>query len=45
MGHGAAFAESVRNTVGNEDYLDIISGVDLLVEQGIADPDRLGCGG
>jgi dipeptidyl aminopeptidase/acylaminoacyl peptidase len=45
MGHGAAFAESVRNTVGNEDYLDIISGVDLLVEQGLADPDRLGCGG
>jgi dipeptidyl aminopeptidase/acylaminoacyl peptidase len=45
MGHGAAFAESVRNTVGNEDYLDIISGVDLLIEQGLADPDRLGCGG
>ena len=45
MGHGAAFAESVRNTVGNEDYLDIMSGVDLLVEQGLADPDRLGCGG
>ncbi len=45
MGHGAAFAESVRDTVGNEDYLDIISGVDLLVEQGLADPDRLGCGG
>jgi len=45
MGHGAAFAESVRNTVGNEDYLDIISGVDLLVEQGLADPDKLGCGG
>lgn len=44
-GHGAAFAESVRDTVGNEDYLDIMSGVDLLIEQGLADPDRLGCGG
>lgn len=44
-GHGAAFAESVLNTVGNEDYLDIMSGVDLLTEEGLADPDRLGCGG
>jgi dipeptidyl aminopeptidase/acylaminoacyl peptidase len=44
-GHGAAFAESVLDTVGNEDYLDIMSGVDLLIEQGLADPDRLGCGG
>lgn len=45
MGHGQAFAESVLYTVGNEDYLDIMAGVDMLVEQGIADPDRLGCGG
>lgn len=44
-GHGAAFAESVRDTVGNEDYLDIMSGVDLLIDQRLADPDRLGCGG
>ncbi|MDQ3548570.1 MAG: S9 family peptidase [Chloroflexota bacterium] len=45
QGHGAAFAESILNTVGNEDYLDIMSGVDLLIEQGLADPDKLGCGG
>jgi len=45
QGHGASFAESVLNTVGNEDYLDIMSGVDLLVEQKLADPDKLGCGG
>jgi dipeptidyl aminopeptidase/acylaminoacyl peptidase len=44
-GHGVEFAASVRDTVGNDDYLDIMSGVDLLVEQGLADPDRLGCGG
>lgn len=44
-GHGAAFAESVLHTVGNEDYLDIIAGVDMLVERGLADPERLGCGG
>ena len=45
MGHGQAFAESVLNAVGDEDYLDIIAGIDMLVDEGIADPDRLGCGG
>jgi dipeptidyl aminopeptidase/acylaminoacyl peptidase len=44
-GHGQAFAEAVLYSVGDEDYLDIMAGVDLLVEQGLADPDRLGCGG
>ena len=33
------------HTVGNEDYLDIMAGVDQLVAQGLADPDRLGVGG
>jgi dipeptidyl aminopeptidase/acylaminoacyl peptidase len=44
-GHGNAFAESVLHTVGNDDYLDIMAGVDHIVERGFADPDRLGCGG
>jgi dipeptidyl aminopeptidase/acylaminoacyl peptidase len=44
-GHGQAFAEAVLNTVGNDDYLDIMAGLDMLVERGLADPDRLGCGG
>jgi dipeptidyl aminopeptidase/acylaminoacyl peptidase len=44
-GHGQAFAESVHNTVGDEDYLDIMAGVDEIVAQGIADPERIGCGG
>lgn len=44
-GHGQAFAEAVLHTVGDEDYLDIMAGVDLLVHDGLADPDRLGCGG
>ncbi|HEX5167338.1 MAG TPA: S9 family peptidase [Thermomicrobiales bacterium] len=44
-GHGVEFAGSVRDTVGNDDYLDIMSGVDLLIEQGLADPVRIGCGG
>lgn len=44
-GHGQAFAEAVLDTVGNDDYLDIMAGVDEIVRQGIADPERLGCGG
>jgi dipeptidyl aminopeptidase/acylaminoacyl peptidase len=44
-GHGQAFAESVLHTVGNDDYLDIMDGVDRLVAQGVADPERLGLGG
>jgi dipeptidyl aminopeptidase/acylaminoacyl peptidase len=44
-GHGQAFAEAVLHTVGNDDYLDIMAGVDRLVELGLADAARLGCGG
>lgn len=45
MGHGQAFAESVVDTVGNEDYLDVMAGVDRVVELGLADPDRLAIDG
>jgi dipeptidyl aminopeptidase/acylaminoacyl peptidase len=44
-GHGQTFAEAVLHTVGNEDYRDIMAGVDMLVERGLTDPERLGCGG
>jgi dipeptidyl aminopeptidase/acylaminoacyl peptidase len=44
-GHGNAFAESVLHTVGNDDYLDIMAGLDHIVERGYADSGRLGCGG
>lgn len=30
---------------GNKDYEDVIAGVDYAIEQGYADPDRLGVGG
>lgn len=45
MGHGHAFAASVAGAVGREDYADVISGLDRLVAEGIADPARLGIGG
>ncbi|RIK42041.1 MAG: hypothetical protein DCC58_11610 [Chloroflexi bacterium] len=45
QGHGQAFAESVLHTVGNEDYLDILAGLDVLIERGWADAERVGIGG
>ncbi|MBI4166253.1 MAG: S9 family peptidase [Acidobacteria bacterium] len=44
-GQGWRFAEANRDDWGGGDFQDIMSGVDYLVEQKIADPDRLGIGG
>lgn len=45
QGHGHAFAAAVAARVGAEEFSDILAGIDLLVEAGVADPDRLGIGG
>ncbi|MFC7645636.1 prolyl oligopeptidase family serine peptidase [Streptosporangium lutulentum] len=45
MGHGHAFAAAVAGRVGLEEWTDIVSGIDLLIADGVADPDRLGIGG
>lgn len=42
-GHGQAFA--TNGTVGGQEWHDVLTGIDLLIEQGVADPDRLGIGG
>ncbi len=39
--YGQEFAEANRGDVGGGDYNDIMSGVDYLVERGLADPQRL----
>lgn len=41
-GYGERFRQANRNDWGGMDWLDINAGIDSLVEQGIADPDRLG---
>lgn len=43
QGHGHAFA--TNGTLGREEWHDLLTGIDLLIEQGVADPDRLGIGG
>jgi dipeptidyl aminopeptidase/acylaminoacyl peptidase len=44
-GRGEAFSTAIWADWGNKDTQDILAAVDYAVEQGIADPERLGVGG
>lgn len=44
-GRGQDFAAHVRGDMGGADAQDVLSGVDALVERGVADPARLGVTG
>ncbi len=44
-GRGTAYAEANVGDMGGEDFQDAMSGLDRLIELGIADPDRLAIGG
>jgi dipeptidyl aminopeptidase/acylaminoacyl peptidase len=41
-GYGDAFATAIQGDWGNLDYADLMAGVDHAIEEGLADPDRLG---
>jgi dipeptidyl aminopeptidase/acylaminoacyl peptidase len=45
QGHGRAFAAMVAGAVGQQEWTDILAGLDDLVAAGVADPDRLGIAG
>jgi dipeptidyl aminopeptidase/acylaminoacyl peptidase len=45
QGHGHEFAATVAGRVGQEEWTDVLTGIDLLVADGIADPGRLGIAG
>jgi dipeptidyl aminopeptidase/acylaminoacyl peptidase len=45
QGHGQAFAAMVARAVGQDEWTDILAGIDALVADGIADPARLGIAG
>lgn len=45
MGHGNAFADAVSGTVGQDDWRDIETGIDVLIRNGFADANRLGIAG
>jgi dipeptidyl aminopeptidase/acylaminoacyl peptidase len=44
-GRGLAFAKAILADWGHLEVQDLLAGVDYLVGQGVADPDRLGIGG
>lgn len=44
-GHGHEFAAVVAGAVGGGEFTDILAGIDLLVAEGVADPERLGISG
>jgi dipeptidyl aminopeptidase/acylaminoacyl peptidase len=45
MGRGAEFAAKVARAVGTDEWTDILTGIDLLIAEGVADADRLGIAG
>jgi dipeptidyl aminopeptidase/acylaminoacyl peptidase len=45
QGHGHAFAAMVHHAVGQDEWTDILAGLDALVADGVADPARLGIAG
>ncbi|MBA2451777.1 MAG: S9 family peptidase, partial [Chloroflexia bacterium] len=44
-GRGSEYLNALFGDVGGNEYRDMMSGVDAMIERGIADPDRLGIGG
>jgi dipeptidyl aminopeptidase/acylaminoacyl peptidase len=44
-GHGHDFAARAAGAVGLDEWSDIGAGIDLLIADGVADPERLGIGG
>jgi dipeptidyl aminopeptidase/acylaminoacyl peptidase len=44
-GYGNRFIEMNRADWGGGDFKDVMAGVDVLIQRGIADPERLGIGG
>jgi len=45
QGHGRKFAAMVAGEVGQDEWTDILSGLDALVADGVADPGRLAIAG
>jgi dipeptidyl aminopeptidase/acylaminoacyl peptidase len=44
-GKGLAFTQANKNSWGKGDYEDCMTGVDAMIQSGLADPDRLGAFG
>jgi dipeptidyl aminopeptidase/acylaminoacyl peptidase len=45
IGRGVAFAKADQRDLMGQEFRDMLSGIDYLVQIGVADPDRVGVGG
>lgn len=45
MGYGKAFSMEIRENIMDREFQDVLSGIDRLVSDGIADPERIGITG
>ena len=45
QGRGVAFSQADHDDLGGKDFEDILAGIDMLVEGGVVDPQRVGTGG
>jgi len=45
QGGGVAFSKADHDDLGGKDFDDILAGIDLLIEGGVVDPQRVGTGG
>lgn len=44
-GRGVAFGKADQKDLGGKEFQDVLSGIDMLVERGLVDADRVGMGG
>lgn len=44
-GRGPGFSNAIFGDIGGGEFRDLMSGIDAMIERGIADPQRLGVGG
>ncbi|HET6583912.1 MAG TPA: S9 family peptidase, partial [Nannocystaceae bacterium] len=44
-GRGVAFGKADQKDLGGKEFADVLAGIDMLVEQGLVDPERVGMGG
>jgi dipeptidyl aminopeptidase/acylaminoacyl peptidase len=45
VGHGRGFAAMAAGAVGGAEWTDVVAGIDLLIEEDVANPNRLGVAG
>jgi dipeptidyl aminopeptidase/acylaminoacyl peptidase len=45
IGRGVAYSKANHGDLGGREFEDVVDGIDYLIEQGLVDKGRVGCGG